>query len=234
MLDVVYIVKKQDKNEELRYSLRSLSNIPHGKVFIVGYKPTWVKNVVHIPVFQNPRLSKYRNAHTNRIRACEDPRLSNDFIYFNDDFFVVKPVDDVPTYHRGNLNQFIRSHIVSARAYVEGAITTRKIMRAMGVREPYMSYELHIPMVLNKKKYLDLVKLQRNHNLQGQTIHIRTLYGNYYNIGGEAIDDVKIRGDGFPYSKDLTFISTSDESFAKSEVGRFIRSKFPEKSKYEV
>ena len=36
MKDIVYFVKDTDTNEELRYSLRSLANFPHGKVWFYG------------------------------------------------------------------------------------------------------------------------------------------------------------------------------------------------------
>ena len=41
-LDVVYCVKELITNEELRYSLRSLRNLPHRKVWIFGGCPKWV------------------------------------------------------------------------------------------------------------------------------------------------------------------------------------------------
>jgi hypothetical protein len=36
MWDIVYFVKDTQDNEELRYSLRSLSNFPHRKEIIMG------------------------------------------------------------------------------------------------------------------------------------------------------------------------------------------------------
>ena len=40
--DVVYCVKDDPDNEELRYSLRSLKNLPHQKVWIYGGGPKWL------------------------------------------------------------------------------------------------------------------------------------------------------------------------------------------------
>ena len=48
--DIYYpVIKSVNDNAELRFSLRSLKNIEHGNVYIVGYKPLWVKNVIHLP-----------------------------------------------------------------------------------------------------------------------------------------------------------------------------------------
>ena len=68
-MDIVYPIKKTIKNEDLRYSLRSLCNIEHNKVFIIGELPDWVsEEVYYIPVQQN--LDRYE-ATTNNIKiAC--------------------------------------------------------------------------------------------------------------------------------------------------------------------
>lgn len=40
-MDLVYIVKNSEVNEDLRYSLRSVAKfVPHNKIWIVGYKPS--------------------------------------------------------------------------------------------------------------------------------------------------------------------------------------------------
>ena len=40
--DIVYFVKPSEDNDELKYSLRSLKNLNHGQVYLVGYRPSWV------------------------------------------------------------------------------------------------------------------------------------------------------------------------------------------------
>ena len=61
IMDLVYIVKNSEVNEDLRYSLRSVAKfVPHDKIWIVGYKPSWVQNVEYLPVPQNLG-SKWKN-----------------------------------------------------------------------------------------------------------------------------------------------------------------------------
>ncbi|MFF3129757.1 hypothetical protein ACFVRD_48125 [Streptomyces sp. NPDC057908] len=51
--DIVYVVRPWNQNEQLRYSLRTLANLPHRRVWIAGYCPTWVgPDVGRIPVAQ--------------------------------------------------------------------------------------------------------------------------------------------------------------------------------------
>lgn len=236
--DVLYIVKPSDVNEELRYSLRSLQNIPHGKVFIAGYKPSWVENVIYIPNFQSPKQIKYRNSGSNWRKANADERLSQEYILMNDDFFIMKPVEDILPFHQGSQDAFISRYLdIGSRAYVAGAISTKHIYKMLGrvTNKPMLNYELHLPMVFDKTKRAELSEMAKKYNPMGKPIHFRTLYGNFYNIGGEKIEDVKILGNGHkPHlMEESPFLSTQDDSFGKSEVGEFIRSQFPEPSHYE-
>lgn len=94
-MDIAYILKeKPDNYDELRYSLRSLKNIQHDKLFICGYLPKFINNrkVTYIPTLQT--LSKYENARNNKIELCKCSLLSDDFILFNDDFYMLEKIND--------------------------------------------------------------------------------------------------------------------------------------------
>ena len=93
-MDILYTLKQCDQCDELIYSLRSLCNLPHDRVFLVGGCPKNIdkSKVVYIPTEQ--KGTKWRNSTNNVKTACKDPRLSDDFILMNDDFFVLKPIND--------------------------------------------------------------------------------------------------------------------------------------------
>ena len=44
-MDIVYLVKNSRTNDELTYSLRTLVNVPHDKVFLVGGCPDNIKKI---------------------------------------------------------------------------------------------------------------------------------------------------------------------------------------------
>lgn len=109
MVDVLYIVGKgfsDWRNNELRYSLRSLAK--YGKnirrVCIAGFIPYWVNTeVVHaIPV-----KDETHNKHYNILHAIEEAvardRMSERFLYSSDDHFYTQPTDfeTYPVYWRG-------------------------------------------------------------------------------------------------------------------------------------
>ena len=61
----------------------------------------------------------------------------------------------------------------------------------------------------------------------------RSLYGNYAKVGGIKVDDVKIyNAAGLP-QPGQALLSTSDASFSFGRVGKIIRDKFSERSRWE-
>lgn len=231
-MDVLYPVKKHENNDELRYSLRSLKNLPHDKVFFAGFKPSWVNDkVLHIPVDQGSLENKYVKSIGNLIAALEDERLSDDFILMNDDFFILQPINYMPTLHRGYLidmaNDYYKKH--SASPYTQGLLATLKRLQHIGIENP-LSYELHVPMVFNKAKLRETLEISKELGGFGK----RTIYGNLNKLGGDYFDDVKYTNARRPIFPDMPFISTDEGSFMYHPVGDYIRMMFREQSEYEI
>lgn len=223
-MDIVYIVKVNDSNEELRYSLRSLKNVDHNQVFIVGYTPSWVKNIESIPTRQDGL--RYNNSNNNLRAALNDPRVSEDFIFMNDDFFIMEETEIKPFY-MSTMNSFIKK--INSRAYLKIIEDTDELLEIL--EATHKSYELHIPFVFNKTKLRKLFEIIDKHNVNGLNLMTRTLYGNYYEIGGKRMDDVKIRD--YETVERKKYLSTTDDSFERGRIGRYIKSKF-KKSDYEI
>lgn len=73
MIDVVYKLGNGSRfdDAELRYSLRSLSNFRDlGKIYVVGKKPAWIKNVIHIPAGDPYKSNKDANIINKIILAA--------------------------------------------------------------------------------------------------------------------------------------------------------------------
>lgn len=242
-MDVVYLFKEDTENnsEELRYSLRSLKNVPHGKVFIAGEKPDWATNVIHIPVVQSK--TKSENWGMNMSAAVRSRQVFENFIMMNDDFFIMKPMTKVPNLHFGNMKQVIALY---DKRYPDGSdyiLNMKKLYEMLTMRgySNPISYELHIPMIINKQNVIQLYKDVANEPLY----QFRTFYGNYFAIGGTPVNDVKVFLDSahndpdynsnpMEYLKKQAFLSATGGSFKRGLVGNFVRNSFPEKSMYEI
>lgn len=230
-MDVVYVVRAAEHNEELRFSLRSLVNLPHEKVWIAGHKPAWVSEAVgHIPTVQ--RGTKYANTTANLVAACRHPEVSERFALFNDDFFVMSPLASLPVYHRGPLRE-VEEDLTRRGygAYLTGMRQTRALLSRLGIDDP-LSYELHVPLPMTKAGFLAAMEAAEASPPPPRILHKRTLYGNHAGVGGEFLRDCKIANLGREPSRVGLFLSTTERSFTGG-VGRFIQRVFPEPSPYE-
>ena len=225
MYDIVYFVKDTDKNDELRYSLRSLKNFPHKKVWFYGGCPKDLKPDYHVNVKQD-QPTKWENIFKSFKLACANDKISKSFWLFNDDFFVMKPVKKEPNYYDGDLYKRVvtlEDRHNGFTAYSEQLRKTLQELESMGCET--VNYALHIPMLINRIKSQELIKI-----IDGPMI--RCMYGNYFKIGGRQHSDFKIDSLTKLY-KDGDYLSTNDKSFAGA-VGKQIKKLFPDKCKYEI
>lgn len=226
--DVVYPVRPGESNEELKFSLRSLRNIPHGRVWVVGYKPAWVRGVEFIKG-NDARWSR-ANLWRNLTLACDHPDVAEDIIIMNDDMFVVGPVDRVPTLHRGPLSAQVGTVLRKSGTkgwWQESLATTLAVLRADGHDEP-TSYELHTPFPCSKVAMGDTLACYA-HVTPHNPPQWRTLHGVRHGIGGTvAAHDCKAVRPG-PINR--PFHSTDDLSWRYFRA-RFLRL-FPDLSPYE-
>jgi hypothetical protein len=225
-MDVVYICRFHDNNE-LKYSLRSLVNMNHDDVFIVGGKPTW-----YTGNYEEVRYtgSKYSHARANLEAIINNPNISDDFILMNDDFIIVKPIGDLQVYNEGLLKDKIdRYNAFAPRSnYTKMLKDTYQYLLSRGIQKP-LCYDLHVPMVMNKKLLSEALNTKKLW---------RSTYGNLNNIGGETIDDVKVYSLIGPepridyLNSDLPFLSTQDDTFEEVK-NNLLHELFPNKSQYE-
>jgi len=241
-MDIVYLVKHDPQNdsEELRYSLRSLKNLPHNNVVIVGEKPDWVTNVTYIPVAQNK--TKNENVTMNLRAAINSELVSDNFILMNDDFFIMKELEQMPSLNFGAMADVIEMYnkrYPEGTDYIKNMTKLYDLLVSRGQKQP-MSYELHTPMILNKKNVQSLYVEPKEPFYQ-----FRSYYGNFFNIEGVTVPDVKVflepqhnnpdyNSDPEQYLDDQTFLSVTGGSFKRGIPGHYVRKKLNEKSIYEA
>ena len=230
--DIVYFVKECEENPELTYSLRSLKNFPHGKVWFYGGCPKNLKPDVHVHERQIS-LTKYSNVSNMLQDACLNKEISDSFWLFNDDFFVLQPI--TPQYmsklEKGFHNGTLMDQIKRCEKITDGINGyTRKLRRTLEwLEENYYSsrnYEMHIPMLIDRKKMNKLFK--------GTSHCSRSKYGNVYLNENVNQRDVKIFSLNHEPKRLNNFVSTCDETFKNGKIGEIIREQFKEKSEYEI
>lgn len=230
-LDIVYFVKEAPRNEELRYSLRSVAmHMPHKRVWIFGGCPYSIVPDIRVKVKQEGK-TKWDRVRTMFRMACENKEITDDFILFNDDFFIMQPMDKIEPKFRCSLDRHIEILEATRRnkptPYSKLLRDCRDELRRLG--KPTNSYELHVPFVFNKQKLLKLINTYKNAHCT------RTLYGNIYGVGGTQSSDVKIftARPEFDY-KNSKILSTDDSVVnVNNDAWRFIRNSLKTKSDFE-
>lgn len=225
-LDVVYRVRPGDNNDELRYSLRSLANLPHRYVWIVGHKPLWVTDDAR-HVRGNIHKSKWENVFDNVRIACEQPDITDPFVLFDDDMYVMQPVAAIPNLYRGTLAGHI-ADTESTGTWLESLDNTLNWLQANGNPDP-LSYELHVPYVVHKQQMLKVLELARDWSWPNPP-QLRSLDGNYWQRGGTIAPDVKVMRGKTPTWD--TLLSTSDGTL--KTVLHELRKAFPKPCRYEI
>jgi hypothetical protein len=228
-MNFVYLCRSGD-NEELRYSIRSVvKNTENPNIWVVGGKPSWyIGNYVKSDQSQD----KYENVvnSLNTVINCE--RIPEDFVLMNDDFYIIKPINKINTYHGGSFQKKVEIFADNAKSsyYTSLLINTNNILKDAGIENP-LDYAIHVPIELNKQKLSTVIKPK---------ISIRTMYGNLFNTGGTEIDDVKFhRPSTRRWAKspdlntiDFEYLSTSDESFLEV-YENILKDMFKDPSPYE-
>jgi hypothetical protein len=137
-------------NTELRYCLRSVEKhlTGYGDVFIIGAKPEWLRNVIHIPFdegFSPQSYEKDRNIYNKIMAAIADNRVSDDFLFMNDDHFLLQNYEagKFPYYCQGWLSEFM--------TVTEYKHTVRNTTEAFPGHLLY--FDTHCPVVYNKFKF---------------------------------------------------------------------------------
>ena len=230
--DVVYILRNDitGKTDELLYSLRSVAeNFPVRFVWFVGGCPEGFypdKMIKH----EQTGGTKWERAKSSLIEACRCKEISDEFYLFNDDFFVLKePTGDFINFVNGTIGKRVADIVINNRggtsAYTRGLDDLARRLRRM--QKDTLSFAVHMPLLVDKKKMLDL--------LTGRNAHFsfRSLYGNYYEIPYIYHKDVKIYTMNEEPGEDWDYLSTTEQSFAFGKVGEWIRKRFPNPCKYE-
>ena len=108
-----------------------------------------------------------------------------------------------------------------------GARTLYKAREELkSLKKGEVNFDVHMPMLINKEL------MKRSINLCSSP-QMRSVYGNINSIAFVEHKDVKWF-DRETVPEDPDYLSTNDDTFKESKVGEYIRSCFPEPSRFEV
>lgn len=227
MVDVVYNCRT-GKNEELRYSLRSVyDNLDYDNLWVVGGKPEWYAGNF---VEHNWDPSKEVRERLGFQAIVDTPEIAEDFILMNDDFFVLKQIDQVVNWNGGLLKDKVRLYDGIAPVYIYTKLLkeTYRYLVLQGIKDP-LDFEMHTPMVMNKTNLSYIADMP---------MLTRSLYGNMFGVESETHKDVKVYPHGqfnnrtFDMNKETPYLSSMDETFT-DVLNKILKDRFTVPSQYE-
>lgn len=235
--DVVYVVRPGDDNEELRYSLRSVAkHAPHRNVWIAGTIPSWVRGVKRLPLVPQP--DKFVNQRQSLHAVTAAAGVSDPFVLFNDDMFVMSPITEWHTWHLDTIEEHYGGPIGNVdktdNEWLHAVWSTYKWMQGKGHPNP-LYYENHTPLLYDKQKLAEvLAEYPADRPFVVNGTYPITGAGGEGEWGSNAkfcyegaLDLIGAISMGMPY------FSTEDNSFTHQVLGEYIRNAFPEPCIYE-
>lgn len=233
MLPDIVVPCRPGENDELRYALRSMANVPHREVWSAGDVPAWCRTQ-HLPVVNDRRKLMSRWVKHQSLLGVGE---ADEVIYWDDDMFAMRPVDRVWPMHRGELRLHVEQLMAkdSSGPFARGLADTLALLMP-GHPEP-LSYFHHFPRVVNRDAALEVFDMLNRTDWPVERlarVDWYTIYANHFHLGGVHIVDCKITTDNPGPFDGYGFLSTSDQSFAAAPVGAYIRSQLTERSVYEA
>ena len=209
----VYIPYKKTPSAELYWSIKSLKNIKHDKIIVIGDTPDLELDIQVINNILKPQWALYSpyNDVINKLRIVAELE-PNDFIFSNDDIFILKKWTP-EVYQQGTIQKHIDSR--KADSYILGLQKTLDYLNLQGL--PTLDYELHTPFIFNPEKLKATIKEIEPILDNGVSLMIRTIYGNKYHQDAKYHEDVK--------NKKRDDIISTDESTFLTDLGEYIRDK---------
>lgn len=223
---------------ELLFCLRSIEQHVNnvGTIFIIGQCPEWLQNVIHIPFSDStePR-QKEHNIVSKIIAACDDDRVSDNFLFFNDDHFILQDVDGetFPLHYKGTLQESMRK-ATPGNAYRVSVDNTLRLLTHL--HKTLWNYDTHCPIVYNKAMFKEAMSKCNWSRPYGYVI--KSMYANYHGLKGTYYMDCKIR-DAQEVDSIIGCIAnrlyfTVDDAAFNYNMRTVLLNKFPNKSKYET
>jgi len=167
---------------ELKYALRSIGKYLTGydKVILIGDKPEWYTGD-HVTYYSQTD-GKERDIKNRILKACELP-ISDNFLIFHDDHFLLKPLDvtEIKPWHGETLTLTLR------RARSAYWMAVKETIEYFPETEP-LDFDIHTPCIFNK----DLFRQINTDDAWFKEKCLKSLYFNSIECEPVFMKDLKI------------------------------------------
>jgi hypothetical protein len=159
-VDIVIPLGKGSKhnNIELRYCLRGIERHlkNYGNIYLVGEKPDFLQNVVHIPAFDPYPVPDYNiAAKVYYALQLVQYGVSIDFLFFNDDHYLQANFDAAafPYFYEGSCEDYVKTKGDSG--YGRRVKQTLQYLKSAELPTKY--FDVHTPILYNRFDFIQHV-----------------------------------------------------------------------------
>lgn len=237
MTAAVYVVGGPGDREDLRYSLRSLSNAPCiTEVWIVGDVPTWANPTRALRV--SPKPEKFENQRQSLEVFASTPDAPPQFYLFNDDMFIVEPVEGLlPTYRTLNPASSWPDAECKTRTLNKWHFAVMATAEWVGQRvneDPWL-YECHVPLLYDTATFRGLMDEYPKGRpfAAGELYPLAGIGGEGESVGNSKCANPDAQSLASKLSLRMPFLSCSPASW-DGATGAYVRSAFPDPCKWEA
>ena len=236
--DIVYIYNhscSKWRGQELKCSLRSLElyGKNYGNVYIVGDKAPYLNDrIIHIPMEDDETNTREKRICEKILRACRTEEISETFVMFNDDYFLLKEID-FSNLHYYYYNDLEKKAANRQKNDIYKKALQNTLIALLNEGHPIKHFDIHFPMYYNKEKFIEVMG-QYFWGVKGGYV-IKSLYANTLRIEGLQRRDCKIylshdKREIMDATKDVDLFSTENITRVMAE---FLHKLYPNKSSYE-
>lgn len=229
----------------MKYAIRSLfkySLIEINRIILVGEQPKFLNydSDKLVSLRYKETQAKEVNIWEKVLEACKLEDLTEEFLFTNDDYFLLKPVDlsSLPHYHKGDWLSFPwagkKDYQISG-SYNRKANRTFKLLKRLGLTTWH--FDIHVPNVYNKKWFKAAYDYFKPFLYQNDGLIISSCYGNYNKLEPTYMPDVKLSRSQLPaFFENYTdyFVFSIFDDAQCPELLEFLQEQFPEKSPVEL
>jgi hypothetical protein len=228
---VIPFKRSKSDDEELRYALRSIEkNLSgYGNVYLVGDKPSWVRNVEHLNIHDYPN-HRQSSVCTKVLAACQLPELSQKFLRWDDDHYLLKSmqVTDIKYWYSQTLSEWMKRKM--------GAAYRDVLQKAIDLYGDVPYYDIHTPIIFDKDLYSQEMACIAREKTE---VLIKTSYCIKAGVQGVEMKEKDLKIDAPRVHWEIqrliqgrTFFSVGEFGFNLS-MRKVLQAIYPKKSKYE-
>jgi len=222
-------------DSELKYCLRSIQKHVKnlGNVFIVGHKPKWLCNVIHIPCDDINAKNKDANIIRKVIKACDNPKLKENFIRMSDDQIFLQDVYDIPLLRDGLMFKKIKNILITNR-------WQKRFKNTCKLFDNAFIFDTHTPQPYKKSEFIELPERYKDIYVDGRGYIINSLYFNHFGYTTDKLSkDYKLDVRSPMSYEEITngiksklYLSYNNSGF-NTDLQRYLGKTFSKKSKFE-